>query len=146
VLTRILELVALLSAGTAAGVLFAVALSVVPAFIAMPPDRYVYTHRMLRNWDPTMPAIVLSGAVVNVLLAALGKGTLFGAAAALMVGVSAVSHLCNVPINRDVRMTDPGSLPADWRDPRPSWRRWHLLRTILAFAALVADGLAIVHL
>ena len=93
-----------------------------------------------------MPAIVLSGAVVNVLLAALGKGTLFGAAAALMVGVSAVSHLCNVPINRDVRMTDPGSLPADWRDPRPSWRRWHLLRTILAFAALVADGLAIVHL
>jgi uncharacterized membrane protein len=150
VAVRLLELLALLATGTSAGVLFAVALSVVPAFIAMPPERYVYTHRMLgRNWDPTMPAIVGSGASANLALAilAVGDGTraLFAVAAILMLGVSAVSHLCNVPINRTVRVTDPDRMPGDWRDPRPLWRRWHLLRTVLAFGALVADGLSLAH-
>jgi uncharacterized membrane protein len=148
---RVLELLAVLSAGLAAGVLFAVALSVVPAFAAMPPDRYVYTHGLIGpHFDPTMPVIVLAGAAANVALACLADTApargLYAVAAAAMAAVSVVSHLCNVPINRRVRGAEPDALPAGWADPRPLWRRWHLLRTGLACAALVADGLALVHL
>lgn len=140
-MTGLLGVAALLGGGITAGVLFAVALSVVPALFAMDTGTYVYAHRLLgRNWDPTMPVIVLSSALANGALAVLTDGTariLFALAAVLLVGVSAVSHLCNVPINRRVKaVTDPTTLPADWQDPRPLWRRWHLLRTTLAVLAL----------
>ncbi|CAM5403353.1 DUF1772 domain-containing protein [Streptomyces pseudogriseolus] len=136
-----LGVAALLGAGVTAGVLFAVALSVLPALFAMETGTYVYAHQLLgRNWDPTMPVIVLSSTLADTVLAVVGEGAprvLFAVAAVLLLGVSGVSHLCNVPINRRVKsVTDPGRLPADWQDPRPLWRRWHLLRTTLAVCAL----------
>lgn len=140
--------VALVGSGLTAGVLFCVALSVVPALRALPPDRYVQTHKLLgRNYDPTMPLIVLATAVVDVLLAVVtsptGPRSLFVIAAALMLGVSVVSHLCNVPINRRVKALNPAAIPEDWMDPRPLWRRWHLLRTALAVLALVVNAVAV---
>lgn len=143
--TAVLGVVAALGSGVTAGVLFAVALSVLPALFAMPPDRYVYAHKLLgRNWDPTMPVIVLSTSIVDIVLAILEPAgpakTLAVVAAVLMVGVSAVSHLCNVPINRQVKTLDPERIPRDWQDPRPLWRRWHVLRTTLAIMALVVNG------
>ena len=54
-----------------------------------------------------------------------------------------VSHFCNVPINRQVKRLDPDRLPADWRDPRPLWRRWHTLRTVLAVLALLLNAIAV---
>jgi uncharacterized membrane protein len=145
---RVLAVLVLLGSGTVAGVLFAVAISTVPALAAMTPDRFVYTHTLLgRNWDPTMPAIVLSSAVLDIVLAILAPDatarTLTITAAVLLAGVSAVSHLGNVPINRQVHRTDPDSIPAGWRDPRPVWRRWHLLRTALAMLALLVNSLAV---
>ncbi|MET8974888.1 DUF1772 domain-containing protein [Streptomyces sp. NPDC004539] len=147
-MTGPLEVAALLGGGITAGVLFAVALSVVPALFAMETGTYVYAHRLLgRNWDPTMPVIVLSSALANGVLAALTEGTsraLYLLSVVLLVGVSAVSHLCNVPINRRVKsVTDPAALPADWEDPRPLWRRWHLLRTALAVLALAVTATAV---
>jgi len=144
-MTRLLGVAALLGGGITAGVLFAVALSVVPALFAMETGTYVHAHRLLgRNWDPTMPVIVLSSALVNGVLAVRTSEALFWAATVLLLGVSAVSHLCNVPINRRVKsVTDPSSLPADWEDPRPLWRRWHLLRTALAVLALAATAAAV---
>ncbi|SDQ35708.1 DUF1772 domain-containing protein [Thermostaphylospora chromogena] len=137
---------ALVGSGIVAGVLFAVALSVVPAMRAMPPDRYVYTHQLLgRNWDPTMPLLVLTTAGADTGLAVTAPAearVLFVAAAGCLLGVSLVSHLCNVPINRRVRRQDPGAIPPDWVDPRPAWRRWHLLRTALAVIALVLNSVA----
>jgi uncharacterized membrane protein len=137
----------LLGSGVTAGVLFAVALSVLPALFAMPTERYVYAHKLLgRNWDPTMPVIVLSSTVLDVVLAAVvapSRATVwFAVAGALLLGVSAVSHLCNVPINRRVKSVDPDRIPAGWQDPRPLWRRWHLLRTILAVLAVVVNAAA----
>ncbi|WP_244223351.1 DUF1772 domain-containing protein [Amycolatopsis circi] len=143
----LLSAAALVGSGVVAGVLFAVALSVVPALREMPADRYVYTHQLLgRRWDPTMPVIVLSSTVVDIVLAVLGgDGTaLFTTAAVLLLAVSVVSHFCNVPINRVVKAQDPDALPARWRDPRPLWRRWHLARTVLAFAAVVVNAAAVV--
>ncbi|MQY11641.1 hypothetical protein SRB5_17600 [Streptomyces sp. RB5] len=150
-MTDALGVAALLGSGVTAGVLFAVALSVLPALFAMPAGTYVYAHKLLgRNWDPTMPAVVLGSCALSTALAVVAGGAaraLFAAAAALLLGVSAVSHLCNVPINRRVKaVTDPDTLPADWSDPRPLWRRWHLLRTGLAIAALVVNAAGVTAL
>lgn len=146
-MTSALGVLALLGSGVTAGVLFAVALSVLPALFAMPTSTYVYAHQLLgRNWDPTMPAIVLGSTLADALWAVLGDGDVrapAAVAAVLLLGVSGVSHLCNVPINRRVKaVEDPQRLPDDWTDPRPPWRRWHLLRTSLAVAALLLNSLA----
>ncbi|MFC5723486.1 DUF1772 domain-containing protein [Streptomyces gamaensis] len=134
------------TSGMVAGVLFAVALSVLPALRAMPPERYVYAHQLLgRNWDPVMPLIVLGSCAADTALAALDDGPgrpLFTAGAVLLLAVSVVSHFGNVPINRRVKGADPAALPPDWRDPRPLWHRWHLLRTVLAVAAAIVNALA----
>lgn len=145
-LTAGLQVLALLGSGLTAGVLFAVALSVVPALALMPADRYVYAHQLLgRNWDPTMPVVVLSSTALDAALAFLTPNTaVFALAAVALLGVSAVSHLANVPINRVVRTTDPDGIPPGWRDPRPLWRNWNLLRTGLAVLALLVNGLAAV--
>ncbi|MER7751175.1 DUF1772 domain-containing protein [Kitasatospora sp. NPDC097643] len=147
-MTTTLGVLALLGSGLAAGVLFAVALSVLPALFAMPTSTYVYAHQLLgRNWDPTMPVIVLGSFGADVGLAFAGSGSersLAAVGAVLLLGVSAVSHLANVPINRRVKaVDDPERLPADWSDPRPLWRRWHLLRTALAVVALAVNALAV---
>ena len=148
---QVLGVAVLLGSGITAGVLFAVALSVLPALFAMETGTYVYAHKLLgRNWDPTMPAVVLSSTLLDVLLAVLAHGPaqpLAAVAAVLMLSVSAVSHLANVPINRRVKaVEDPERLPADWEDPRPLWRRWHLLRTGLAVTALLVNAAAVAQL
>ncbi|TCP56799.1 putative membrane protein [Tamaricihabitans halophyticus] len=140
-----LGVLALLGSGVTAGVLFAVALSVLPALQRMPADRYVYAHQLIgRNWDPTMPIVVLTSVALDMALAAVistWQGRLLaGSAAVLLFGVSVVSHLCNVPLNRQVKKVNPDNLPRDWWDPRPLWRRWHLLRTGLALTAFVVNA------
>lgn len=149
VVAEILGVAVLVGSGTVAGVLFAVALSTLPALIAMPPGRYIYAHKLLgRNWDPTMPAIVLSSTVLDIVLAVLAPTTavaaLFGVAAVLLACVSVVSHWANVPINKQMRELDADRMPAEWSDPRPLWRKWHLLRTALAVLALTVNASAIV--
>ena len=144
----VLGVLAVLGSGVVAGVLFAVALSVLPALFAMPMDRYVYAHKLIgRNWDPTMPIVVLTSTAIDVALVFLAPDsrtrTLFVIAAVLLLAVSGVSHLANVPINRRVKAVDPDQIPADWTDPRPLWRRWHFLRTALAVVALLCNGLAL---
>ncbi|WP_131736984.1 anthrone oxygenase family protein [Actinomadura roseirufa] len=149
-LENTLTVLGLAGSGLTAGVLLAVAISVVPAMAAVSPQLYVRFHQLLgRNWDPTMPVIVLASALTTATLAVVADGTaarsLFGLGAALLVGVSGVSHLLNVPLNRQVKGLDPDApLPAEWRDPRAVWRRWHLLRTGLAIAALLVNALATV--
>nr|AJD20046.1 hypothetical protein [uncultured bacterium] len=144
-----LSVAVILSNGIVAGVFFAVLVSVLPTLFAMPLGQYVETHRLLgKGYHPAMPVIVNVGTVGAVLLAFLAPSAatkaLFGAAAVLLVGVQAVSHLLNVPINRKVHAVDLDRLPAGWRDPRPAWRNWHQLRTALAFAAFLANSTAVV--
>ncbi|MFE9253833.1 DUF1772 domain-containing protein [Streptomyces sp. NPDC006879] len=150
-MNEVLGVAALLGSGVTAGVLFAVALSVLPALFAMETGTYVYAHKLLgRNWDPTMPVIVLSSTVVTAVLAVVTDGParpLFIAAAVLLLGVSGVSHLCNVPINRRVKaVSDPQVIPPDWQDPRPLWRRYHYLRTALSVIALLCTAAGVAAL
>ena len=144
VIVGMFAVAAVLGSGVVAGVLFAVALSVLPALLMMPPDRYVYTHQMLgRNWDPTMPIIVISSLLCDIVLATLVPSdparVLFIIAAVLLLGVSVVSHFCNVPINRRITGLDPRRIPPQWQDPRPRWRGWHLLRTAFAMGAFLVN-------
>jgi uncharacterized membrane protein len=148
VVASVLSVAVLLGSGTVAGVFFAVALSIVPALQAMPPSRYVYTQQLLgRHWDPTMPSIVVGTVVLDLVLAAAAGDSasraLFAMAAVLLLGAAVVSHLCNVPINRRLGAIDPDRMPAAWQDPRPTWRRWHLLRTTLGLLALAANAAAV---
>jgi len=94
VIVTVLSIVELLGSGLTAGVLFAVALSVLPALFAMPMDRYIETHRLLgRNWDPTMPVIVLTSTAVDVALAVLtDKTVLFAVGAGLFLPWWGVCH------------------------------------------------------
>jgi uncharacterized membrane protein len=144
----LLAVVVVVTSGVVAGVLFGFAVSVMPAFFLMPTGRYIYSAELIgRNWDPMMPIIVLTSFAVDVVLAVIGPSgavaALFVAGAVLLVGVSVVSHYCNVPINRQVKKIDPDDVPADWRDPRPLWRRFHYLRTGLAVAAVAVNAVAL---
>jgi uncharacterized membrane protein len=139
--TALLGVVAVVGSGLTAGVLFCVALSVVPLFFALPPDRYLVTHRLIGgHFDPAMPVIVLASAAADLTLAVLVPGARwwYALAALLLLGVSAVSHFGNVPLNRLVRRG--GEVPPDWPDPRRRWRALNLVRTVLAVLALIDNA------
>lgn len=138
----------LLGSGLVAGVFFAVAVSVLPALNAMAPDRYLQAHHLLgKGYHPTMPLLVNATLLADVALAVLtdsrtGRALLVVSAVGIVV-VEAVSHLCNAPLNKIARQTAADAVPAGWHDPRPRWRRWHMVRTGAAFAVLLLNSLAV---
>jgi uncharacterized membrane protein len=143
-----LAVIVTLLSGTVAGVFFAVAISVIPALAGMPAGRYIEVHRRLgQGYHPAMPIICTAALAADVALVFLVDGVaerlLYAVAAVLVLGVQGVSHLCNVPINRQVHAIEPDAVPADWADPRELWRNWHLLRTVLAFMLTLANAIAI---
>lgn len=144
-----LRIVVLTCSGIVAGVFFAVTVSVVPALAALPAGRYVEVHRMLgKGYHPTMPLIVMLVLAGDLALAFVAPATVPVAlpvtAMVLQVGVQAVSHLGNERLNRSVRTADPDVLGPAWTDPRQAWRRWHLIRTALALAVFVINGIVAV--
>jgi uncharacterized membrane protein len=146
-MTGLLSVVVLLGSGITLGVFFAVAISVAPALATLPPPQYVRTHQLLgRGYHPAMPIITNVTTLAGIVLAIVADRpltkVLFAAGVLLVIGVQAVSHLGNVPINRSMRGFD-GTVPADWVDPRPQWRAWHLLRTALAAALLLVNAIAV---
>ncbi|MEU0052692.1 anthrone oxygenase family protein [Streptomyces sp. NPDC006309] len=147
-MVQLVSVTVIFGSGLVAGVFFAVAVSVLPALSAMPPDRYVQTHHLLgKGYHPTMPLLVNATLLADIVLVLLTDS--WTARALLLVSivgilvVEAVSHLCNVPLNKLVRQVADDTVPADWHDPRPLWRRWHGIRTISAFVVLLLNGLAV---
>jgi uncharacterized membrane protein len=146
-MTGALSVLVLLGSGITMGVFFAVAVSVAPALVAMTPERYVEAHRLLgKGYHPIMPIItnvtMLAGFALVVLSRNPVSQVLFGIAAVTVIGVQAVSHLGNVPINRSLAGA-PAGAGTGWTDPRPKWRFWHQIRTAEAALALVANCLAV---
>jgi hypothetical protein len=143
-----LGVVVLVGSGLTAGVLFSVALGVVPAFLDVPAERYVELHKLVgRRYDHVMPPMVAVWTLLDTLLAVRADTgaarLLFAAAAGLGCGVAAVSQAGNVPINRRVKRLPAGPVPAGWADPRRRWRAYHLLRTYLAVLGLAANACAL---
>jgi uncharacterized membrane protein len=138
---------ALVGSGLLAGVLFGIAVGVLPAFAGLPVDRYVEVHRLLgRDFDRVMPLIAVIATLADIGLVVTTTAWaryLFLAGAVLQLGVSAVSQLGNVPINRVVRSLPASGVPAGWADPRARWRHFHLLRTSFALLALAANAVAL---
>jgi uncharacterized membrane protein len=144
----LLAAVVVVGTGLAAGVLFSVALSVVPAFRALTPERYIQLHRLIgRRYDRVMPPIVLTCTVLDVALAVNAAGTparvAFAVAAGCGCGVAALSQLGNVPINRRVKRMPDAPVPDGWTDPRARWRTFNLARTWLAVLSLAANAAAL---
>ncbi|MGY1434620.1 DUF1772 domain-containing protein [Streptomyces reniochalinae] len=143
-LEEVLSGVVLAGTGTVTGVFVAVAVSVGPAMSAMGRAEYLRAHALLgKGYHPLMPIlvnVVTLGGFALAFLAEPPASWLFPLVSVLLVGVQAVSHLGNVPINRSL-----SSLAADgpWVDPRPLWRAWHRLRTGLAALALAAGTVAV---
>ncbi|MFJ7491558.1 anthrone oxygenase family protein [Streptomyces sp. NPDC097727] len=143
-LEEVLSGIVLTGTGIVTGIFVAVAVSVGPAMSAMGRADYLRAHALLgKGYHPLMPILVnvvtLSGFALAWLAGPPGS-ILFPLASVLLIGVQAVSHLGNVPINRSL-----SALAADgpWSDPRPLWRAWHRLRTGLAAVALAADTVAV---
>lgn len=148
VLRVTLLVIAVVGSGMIAGVFFAVAVSVLPTLFTIPADRYVEMHQKLgKGYHPAMPLIANITMIADIVLAVLAPTTvtraLFIAVVVLIVGVQCVSHLANVPINRQVHAVDSGAIPEDWPDPRPLWQNWHRLRTAFALLALTGTAFAI---
>jgi uncharacterized membrane protein len=147
--SAVLGVVVLIASGAAAGVLFSVALSVGPAFLAVAPDRYVEMHKLIgRRYDRVMPPTVGLWVACDIALAVAAGSTavrgLLTGAAVLGIGVMVVSQFGNVPINRQVKRIDPGAIPPGWRDRRHQWRNFNLVRTSFAILGLVVNASAIV--
>jgi uncharacterized membrane protein len=148
-LMDVLSVLVMIGSGIVAGVLFAVALSVMPALMAMTPTQYVYTHKLLgRRYDRIMPFIVSGCILADIALAissANPAAALFALAATCMAGVALISQTQNVPINRRVKSTEPEDIGTSWEDPRFQWRNWHFVRTCFAIAGCMLTAVAVVH-
>lgn len=149
--TTVFTVIALMTTGTVAGILSDSVLAGIPTYRTLPPDRYVWIHQIIdRHYEPTMPVLVFATITLDTVLAiatgnALHRALYLGAVLALL-GVAVVSQFAGVRLLRhSVRGIDPDHLPADWSDPRPAWRRWHLARTALVFVAFAATAVAAAH-
>jgi|HubBroStandDraft_3_1064219.scaffolds.fasta_scaffold347305_1 uncharacterized membrane protein len=148
-LTQVLDAIVLVELGIGAGVLFGVALAMVPGFATLTPAGYVRTHQLFDpHYEPTMPTIMFTSAALSIVLAFTDTGdtrrVLHLLAAVALIGVIVISQFAAIPLLRMVRGVDPDSLPAGWRDPRRPWRAWHLGRTACAVAALACTAAAVV--
>jgi uncharacterized membrane protein len=148
-LPQVIAVVSLTATGIVSGVFFAITVSVLPTLFAMPPGQYVTAHRRLgRGYHPVMPLLVSCALLADIALAVVAGGdaarTLAIAGAVSLIGVQLVSQFGNVPINKIVHGTDPDAISADWADPRPAWRSWHLLRTGFAVTAMTIAAAAVV--
>lgn len=144
---EVLSVVLLLGSGITLGVFFAIAVSVAPTLLAMSPDRYLEAHRELgKGYHPVMPIMtnvtMFSGIGLAFVVSDPVVRWLYVIGAVVMLGVQAVSHLGNVPINRSLAAAAAPST-GSWSDPRPEWRFWHLTRTALAAAAFLGNSVAV---
>ncbi|MGW5442312.1 anthrone oxygenase family protein [Streptomyces asiaticus] len=144
---ELVQALVIVAAGIVTGTFFAVAVSVFPVLMTMPPRQYVATQRRLgEGYHPVMPIIVSSVLVGDVLLAVFADGgglrAVYTVAAALFLAVPLISQYGNLPLNKAIQAADRDGVPDDWADPRPGWRRWHLIRSVFAVVALVLNVLA----
>ena len=149
--TSALTVIVLMTTGTVAGILSDSVLAGIPTYRSLSPSRYVWIHQLIdRHYEPTMPVLVFATIVLDATLALVTGSALcralYLAALLALLGVAVVSQFAGVRLlRRSVRGVDPDDLPDNWRDPRPAWRRWHLVRTALVFVAFAVTAVAAVH-
>lgn len=146
----VLAAIAVILNGIALGIMSSTVIGIVPYMLAQPYGSYVRMVQFLwPRFDPVMPVLNGSVLLIDIVIACLagnaGQRAGFGAAAALLIAVIAISVTKNVPINRFVNGLNAAAEPPDWPrlDPRPRWRAWNLSRTAVALSAFIVNVLAV---
>lgn len=146
----VLVVVAILSTGLMAGLLYGWVVSVIPGLARVSDTEYVSTmqsiNRAIINPAFVIPFIatpaILGGAALLELRAGNSRRAwcLIAAAATYTVGVIGVTAGGNIPLNNALDAFDPAGLNVEALAERRtsyqgSWNRWHNLRTAAAVAA-----------
>lgn len=127
-LVHILSMLTVGTIGLLAGGLLLVSVSLIPLFVTLPPEQFVFTHKTLdRHMHPYMPS--LSALALVMMLAELWLGLqlrqLVGTLIAIgcIVIVALISELINVPLNRKIAHWSP-AIPDNQLQ---HWKRmWYL--------------------
>ena len=142
--TLLLELVAIVTAGTMVGNELAVAVFFHPRISALDDSTHVRTAQTLAVvLGRAMPiwyalTLLLSGAVAFWVRPASTPGHGFALAASIFFAAMIVySVLLPVPINNQVARWRPEALPANWRELRRRWDALHAVRAGVLLLALV---------
>ncbi|MER5265418.1 DUF1772 domain-containing protein [Actinosynnema sp. NPDC002837] len=132
----------LLATGLYAGLCFGIAFN--PGVATMSPSAYVsYWQAVNRDYGRFMPPLFVVGMLASSAVAVLSyrkdatvlvAGIL--AAVAMLAGI-VITVTTLVPLNV---LADSwvGSIPDSWAAHRDSWRRFHLIRTVVAAAGFAA--------
>jgi uncharacterized membrane protein len=97
---------------------------------------------MIRALNTPMPALGAATILLALVGAFLRRANTVQtlsllAAAALLVGSGIITRFCNQPINVVVMTWNASAPPGNWTLLRDQWWTWHIVRTLLATAALV---------
>ncbi|MER6407558.1 DUF1772 domain-containing protein [Streptomyces viridosporus] len=144
-----LEVFTVVVVGLMVGVEFSVAFVINPILNGLPEDSGVlgraHGARML---GALMPVWYLTSLALTAVWAVAGRhrpgAGLVVTAAALLISSVLMSLLLLVPINDRGKMWTPESRPADWKEQRNRWDRFHYVRVavLIAAFALLAAALA----
>ncbi len=140
---RIARLINLVLASVLVGNEFGSWAAVHPSLGTLPAQAQVQAEQAVtRRYGLLMP-FLMAGTVVSCLpvlsLIPNRRSTAFQATVAgigCFLAMLGVTFAGNMPINRRVLEASPDAPPADWRELRARWDRWHTLRNALNFAGL----------
>lgn len=132
----------LLASGLYAGLCFGIAFN--PGLASMSPNAYVsYWQAANRDYGRFMPPLFVVGMLASSAVVALSFKedlivliTSIVAAVALLAGIILTITIL-VPLNV---LADSwvGSIPDSWSQHRNNWRRYHMIRTVIATAGFTA--------
>jgi uncharacterized membrane protein len=143
-IVRLIEIIAIVAAGTLTGIELAVALFVHPRISRLEDAVHVRAVQTLAQvFGMVMPfwyALTLLLTIAVTFVAHTTRSTpwwLALASAVLWAIMIVYSLLLPVPINNQVARWQPDSLPANWRDLRRRWDLLHAIRVVFLVIALI---------
>ena len=147
----IVRIVAILSSGLFAGILFGDRMGATYARPALDPSSFLQFQRIqhvhfARMMPPLMLGAIASAWAWLILTRAQWSGTQFwlvALAAGAMVLGAALTLSVNIPINKQLMTWNVAAPPANMRDIWNRWEKIHTIRTILWLAAFALEAVAL---
>ena len=139
---RVAAMLMLSTGGVYAGIVVAFAVERIDLWSRMPVDQYaVDFRRSIYRVDPLQPILASVATLAAGYFSWASDGTartLAVVGVALLIALFAGSVFIAEPINSRFRDLPEGQAPAQAIELRDRWRRFHLVRTVGALAALGA--------
>jgi uncharacterized membrane protein len=145
---RLVQFVNVLLFALVMGVFWGTWFSLSRSIASITPETFLEVgHTMIANlggpMSVLMPAALVSSVLVLIVLFRQRRHEAFNlalASLALMIGALIVTLAVNVPIDGEINLWTPKTLPADWTLTRDRWELFHTVRT---FASIGALGFAV---